>query len=129
VPVAARRVDPSYRLYFCPHPRPVRIVNRLNMTVLSFALPPPEFCPNLPLNICPADLMIGGAPLFLDSLLPLDYPLQLHSIGQLCWREFVSVLNRLTTHPGEELFVLIYHMIPIVITLNSQLRSVAVSVN
>jgi len=45
---------PSYTALFPPAPRHCPIVNRL-IRGSVFALLPPEFCPNLPLNVCPAD--------------------------------------------------------------------------
>jgi len=130
MPVADSSVDPSYLALFLPAPTPCphRESPKNDGSVFSTAIPGVLPEPALK-HFAPPDLTIGGAPLFQESFLALDCLLQLCGTDQLRWQEFVRVLNGLTTHPGKELFVLIYNMIPIVIALNSQLCSVAVSVN
>lgn len=129
MPVAASRVDVSFlalsstRTRLCPN----RESPKNDGSVFRTATP--EFCPNLPLKVCPVDLLIDGAPLFLAEFLVLNCLLHVRRADEIRSEEFVSLGNRLTTHPGEQLFVLIYNMIPIVIAFDSHLCSIAVSVN
>ena len=128
MPVAAKRVDHSYRLYLarttpCPNRESPKNDDSVFYTATPGVLPEPA------LKHLPRRSKDRRGSSLSGQFLALDCWLQLRSIGQLRCQEVVSALNGLTAHPREELFILIYNMVPFVIPLNSQLCSIAVSVN